>query len=337
MKKVLAMTMALAMAVVATGCSGSSSSSTSTTAAATTAAAEAVTWPTDDITIYVPNAAGSSNDLCARVFATYIQGATGHVVTVMNNADGGGIAAYEEVRNAKPDGTTLLWQHTGIDASYWTGNYDHRPDEVFTVLGSISRPGLQAYCAQADAPFNNLDELFEYAKANPETVRYGVKLGNSTHITACRIENAAGVKFRMIDAADQSARLSALLGNNLDLGSMDILTAEQYVEEGDLKIIFTTLPYEDYQNAEEYEDGLLDFMTSGGSLIWGPAGMDASLVEAINNTMYAAYEDATVTEQMEALGQVMSYMDSAEATKLVEEDMVGVDEAATAAGINARH
>lgn len=335
-KKKLVLTAAVLAAVtVISGCQGNAQSQQGNAAGAKEEKAkEDVSWPSGDITIYVPNAAGSSNDLTCRVFATYLEKAAGCTVTVMNNGEGGGITAYEEVRNAKPDGSKLLWQHTGINVSYWTGNYDYRPDEAFIAIGSISIPGVQAYCAQADAPYSNLDELVEYAKANPDTIRYGVKLGNATHITGCQIENALGLKFKMVDASDQSARLSALLGNNLDVGSMDVLTAEQYVQEGDLKILFTTLPYGEYDNASEWNDGILDFMASGGTLLWGPAGMDEALIAAINDTMKKASEDAEVKEQITALGQNMNFMDCAAATELVKNDMAAKRDACTAAGLN---
>ncbi len=339
MKKALKALLAVAVCGTLTACSSGAASggeSSSSQNQGSTETAEPAVWPSQDITIYVPNNAGSANDLTARILATYLQKTYGINPTVLNNADGGGITAYEEVRNAKPDGTTFLWQHSGINVSYWMGNYDYRPDEVFTQIGSLAANGAQAYCVRPDAPYNTIDEMVDYLKENPEGVRMGVKLGNASHISGVQMENTLGVKFKMVDASDQAARLSALLGNNIDLGSMDCVTAQQYVDSGDLKILFTTAPYkDDIQNATDWNNGALSFLGGTiGTLLWGPADMDPELIKQIETAMAAADEDADVQSQLEALGQIVQFSDSATVTQFIKDDFKAKGEACAGADLN---
>ena len=338
MKKFLSVLLTAAMCGTLAACSSDSSSTPSGEASqgGSEQSTETAAWPTQDITIYVPNNAGSANDLTARIFSTFLQKNYGINPTVINNADGGGITAYEEVRNAKPDGTTFLWQHSGINVSYWMGNYDYRPDEVFTQIGSLAANGAQAYCVRTDAPYNNIDEMVAYAKENPEGIRMGVKLGNASHISGVQMENILGIKFKMVDAADQATRLSALLGDNIDLGSMDCVTAQQYVDSGDLKILFTTAPYkDDIDNATDWNDGALSFLGGTiGTILWGPADMDPELVAQIDAAMEAATQDAEVQEQLAALGQIVGFSDTDVVTEFIKNDFKAKGEATAGADLN---
>ncbi len=71
-------------------------------------------WPQKDVQIIVPANAGGGTDIVARIVAAYLAEATGKNFTVVNQSSGSGLVAYETVRNAKPDGSTLLFWHTGF-------------------------------------------------------------------------------------------------------------------------------------------------------------------------------------------------------------------------------
>ena len=96
MKKFLSVLLTAAMCGTLAACSSDSSSTPSGEASqgGSEQSTETAAWPTQDITIYVPNNAGSANDLTARIFSTFLQKNYGINPTVINNADGGGITAY---------------------------------------------------------------------------------------------------------------------------------------------------------------------------------------------------------------------------------------------------
>lgn len=301
-----------------------------------TPADPAEVWPTDDVTIYVASSAGSANDLLCRIVTGWLEKRTGKTFTVINQTDGGGVTAYETVRNAEPDGLTLFANHTGICVQYILGQYDQIPPEVFTPVGAVAGTGNQAYVARADAPYNNLDELQAYAKEHPGEVKWGVKLGNATHLSVTQIAMAMDVDIKMMEAGDSNDKLAGILGGNIDIGNMNLEQAFQYVDSGDLKIVFTNLPYEDKQNCKEWKDGLLAFNAGGYNLLWGPKGMDEATLKAIGELFAECAADAEVAEQIEKLGQVVNPCDYITATEFVQNDYNAKFEAATAAGINKR-
>ena len=81
-------------------------------AAATTALAQ--NYPTRPITMLVPYAAGGPTDTVARVVAQAMGKPLGQTILVENKPSAGGIIAPEQVKNAKPDGYTILIHHIGM-------------------------------------------------------------------------------------------------------------------------------------------------------------------------------------------------------------------------------
>src|SRR5580698_11655224 len=72
------------------------------------AAAQADTFPSQRVTFVVPFPPGASTDVTMRVMADKLTQMWGQPVIVDNKGGGNGIIAAEAVKNARPDGYTLL-------------------------------------------------------------------------------------------------------------------------------------------------------------------------------------------------------------------------------------
>src|SRR5262245_65548816 len=77
-------------------------------AAALAASAFAQQYPTRNVTMLVPYAAGGPTDTVARVVAQSMSKPLGQTVIVENRPSAGGILAPEQVKNSKADGYTIL-------------------------------------------------------------------------------------------------------------------------------------------------------------------------------------------------------------------------------------
>src|SRR5437868_14522743 len=71
-------------------------------------------YPTKNITMLVPFAAGGPTDTVARVVAQAMAKPLGQTVIVENKPSAGGILAPEQAKNSKPDGYTILIHHVGM-------------------------------------------------------------------------------------------------------------------------------------------------------------------------------------------------------------------------------
>lgn len=351
MKKTLAVLLAATMMTLA-GCSGGSKPVETEKASETEAqvteaqAAESQTdaqkeaasaeWPSGQLTIYVPAKAGAGTDLQARIFAQYVQKSTGKAATVVNQPDGGGTIAFESVRNAKPDGNTLLFYHSNLLSAYWTGTYDHTYDE-FTNICTVTDNGSQAFVAAPNAPYNNLKELVEYAKANPESVKTGVQIGGGSHITMAVFEQAADIKLKMVEAGSNSDKLAGLAGGHIDFTVQDLMTAKQYEEAGKLKIVAVGTKSEKYPEYESCEEqGYPEIGQRTLYLLHGPLGMDQSVIDAINECVKNMADDEESKEALDKIGAFPAYGDQKAAQDWMKEESDRYNEQTSLVGTNAR-
>src|SRR5262245_59646381 len=81
-------------------------------AAATVASAQQ--YPTHAVNMIVSYAAGGPTDTVARVVAQAMGKPLGQSVIVENRPSAGGIIGPEAVKNARPDGYTILIHHIGM-------------------------------------------------------------------------------------------------------------------------------------------------------------------------------------------------------------------------------
>src|SRR5690242_9311537 len=90
------------------------------------AAAAADDFPSRQITIVVPFAAGGPSDAMARLIAQAMSDRTGTRVLVENLPGAGGTVGSARVARAEPDGHTLLFGNIGTHAAN-VGLYKHLP------------------------------------------------------------------------------------------------------------------------------------------------------------------------------------------------------------------
>ena len=272
---------------------------------------EEVEWPTDAVSIICPSRAGGFADSQSRILADYLQRSTGVPFAVVNASEGGGNIGSDTVKNAKPDGRTLLHFHTSFPIAAYTGRYDGDPKTDFTVIAATQNPGNHVFAAKADAPYDNIEELVEYAKENPGKVTWGASTGVTSHFMMALLEREADVEFNMVDAGNERERVTSLLGGFIDVSNFGINGAHQHVEVGDMKILGVISDERD-PNLDQYptisEQGY-DVTWDGAFGLWGPADMNPALVEKINEALKGFGEDEKVKEAFNKMGAVFNYRD----------------------------
>src|SRR5690242_19377541 len=123
-------------------------------------------YPTRSVTMMVPFAAGGPTDTVARVVALSMSKPLGQTVIVENRPSAGGILAPEVVKNAKPDGYTILIHHVGmatIPSLYRQLRFN--PVTDFEYIGLINDVPM-TIIARQNFPAKDFKEFLAYIKAN---------------------------------------------------------------------------------------------------------------------------------------------------------------------------
>ena len=325
MKKTLSLILALVMILSLCACGGTKEeskapesqapASTAPEKAPESTAPEAPKWE-GNINVQVAASAGGGTDVVARTLAQWINENTDANLTIVNNTDGGGVVAYETVRNAKPDGKTILFFHTTMCIKHASGIYEHNPAEEFAVI-STSMPkekGSYVMIVPADGPFKTLDDFIAEAKANPGSLKLGVETGGSSHIMSGSMAQAAGIDVQYVEAGPDTEKMTALVGGSIDGALVNPNTAKQYIEANKVTPLAAVSA-----DAEGSRIGILpdvpsfieqgvNFTFATNFFVLGPKDMDPALMEIINAAYVAAAADSDTDAILAKAGFAQDFM-----------------------------
>ena len=186
-------------------------------AALTAGAASAQQYPNRNITMLVPYAAGGPTDTVARVTAQAMGKPLGQTVIVENRPSAGGILAPEAVKNAKPDGYTILIHHIGMattPALYRQLRFNPLTD--FDYIGLINDVPM-TLIARQNFPAKDFKEFLAYIKANKDKVTYAnAGIGAASHLCGMLFMSAIQTDLLTVPYKGTAPAMNDLLGGQVD-------------------------------------------------------------------------------------------------------------------------
>ncbi len=323
MKKLISVVLAAALAGSLAAC-GESASQTTATAGDTGAAAAGASetdWPTGTVNVTVPYNAGGDTDTYCRALFDRVGKKLGQTFVVTNLTGGSGMVAAMDVMGKKPDGNTILFNHTGaalVQEATGTAEFSYTSD--FTNVCTVALDETYALCAvsptgqykQYSRGWTDLEGMLADAKANPGVIRYSTVFGSTTEYVGKQLEKQAGVQFDNIDVGTSTGdRLAALLGGQVELCANNYMNVADYIEAGDLiclgvmaeervdGIDFPTLKEQGYDvvNAKKYE-------------VKFPKGVDQAIVDKLAAACKEVVEDPEFAEVLKTYYAVPFYRDA---------------------------
>ncbi|NTF08921.1 tripartite tricarboxylate transporter substrate binding protein [Agrobacterium rubi] len=191
-------------------------------------------YPEKPIKMLVSYAPGGSTDLTARILAPFIEKylRDGANIIVENRPGAGGEIGFTQLAEARPDGYTIGFVNTPNILTIPIERKTKFKIESFDLLGNVlDDPG--GFSVNKDGPFKTLADLVEYAKKNPNAVTYGTTgVGSDDHLAALEFSRLNDIKMTHVPFPGASAVKTALTGNHITLGSMNIGEAMQATSSG---------------------------------------------------------------------------------------------------------
>jgi tripartite-type tricarboxylate transporter receptor subunit TctC len=171
-------------------------------------------YPAKPIEVTCVFGAGSAADSTVRKFSDLAQPILGQPLPVVNRTGGGTAVGYNFFKDQKPDGYSLLWTSNGLLTAYYQGTLEFGLD-AFRSVARISYEPV-SIAVRADAPWQTMEEFFNYLKANPGKVRIGNSgVGTYTHIVAAAIENRANSSVVHVPFG-QGLAFASLMGGQIE-------------------------------------------------------------------------------------------------------------------------
>ena len=278
--------------------------------------ASAADIPCSTAKLIVPWKAGGGTHVIFSIFEKTIQSLDVKpkikVVTIPGQGRNKGA---KEAAKAKPDGCTLFAIHQSAITSYLNGRIDYQFNNFETVALLTSTPDIVG--ASGQAPWNSFDELKKEAKAKPETIKTGATFGSTSQFMWLLMEDLTGMKFSYVPYDGTRQRMTALLSNAIQLGTLNVASGRKYMETGELKAFAIA--------AEERSKHLPDLPTLkelGVDLVYAlkrgivaPKGTPKEVVEHWAQIFKKAAEDPDLKKQMDAKGTDVKWVGPADYRK----------------------
>ena len=140
--------------------------------------AHAQSYPNRQIKFILAEAAGSSNDVVARIIAQPISSILGQSVIVENRPGGGTLIGVRAVVEAPPDGYTLLVSSSSalITTALLNKNDTYDLNRDLTPIAGVASTSWVLVMNPA-VPAKSLQELVSFIKANPGKLNIGFAQG----------------------------------------------------------------------------------------------------------------------------------------------------------------
>jgi len=287
-------------------------------------AARAEDFPARPVKILVGAPAGGTTDRMARAIADPMAAALKQPVLVENRPGAGGNLAAAAVAKSVPDGYTLLVSfssHTINATLYPSLPYD--PVADFTPITMIARvPSLLV--GRADLPAKDLKELIALAKAQPHKLTIGIGgIGSSLHLAGEKFKLMTGVDLLNVPYKGTAPALTDLLGGQIDLMFISVVTGAEQVRAGKLRAYGVTSDkrqamFTDLPAIGEVVPG---FESTAWFGVFAPAGLPDAVTQKLHTTIVAALAEPRLREQLKTEGATAVGNTPKEFTAFVREDI----------------
>ncbi len=163
------------------------------------------------IEFVIPWAAGGGADIEGRTLAEEMGKLLGVPVVPVNRSGAGGAVAYTYVKNAAPDGYTVVWNSTSILTVTNIGNVPFEHD----AMDHIGRVEYQpmVFAVGSRAPWGDFNAFIEDCRTNPNRFKVSNSgTGSATHLGALSLMNAVGCEVVHLPIGIQRRNGSVLSG-----------------------------------------------------------------------------------------------------------------------------
>lgn len=206
-----------------------------------TTGAGAQQYPSRPIRLIVPQSAGGSTDLIARVVAQKMDDALRQTVVVDNRPGAGSINGTEMVVHAAPDGYTLL----AVAASFTINPAIHKklpfdPIRDFTAVTQLATlPHI--LIVHPSVPVKSVKDLLALARAKPGQLNYASSgIATSTHMAAELFMYMTKTSMVNVPYKGGAPAMTAMLAGECQVNFATISTALPHIRSGKLRALAVT-------------------------------------------------------------------------------------------------
>ncbi len=287
----------------------------------------ALAYPNRPITLIAPFTAGGDADLSARNLAPAAQRLLGQPIIVLNKAGGSGALGSQQVKDATPDGYTLLVARVASHAVLpaLKKNLSYKWND-FTFIGLLELNPVVCV-VNAESPYRTLDDLKKAIATQPRKLNYSSSgIGTILHLGAqmlLQAFQAAPDAATHVPYKGGGEAALAVLSKDVDFSCLNFPSAVGLIQSKRLRALAVLTPERlkdipDVPTAREAGYPQLEAIV-GWSALLGPPRMEQAALGKWVETLRAVAQDAAWRASEQKIGSIPRMLSPQETERFMGE------------------
>ena len=259
-------------------------------AAVLPAPAIAQAWPAKPIKIICTYPPGGLTDVYSRAYGEFVSAKLGQPVVVENKTGAAGAIGAEMVKQAAPDGYTLMFTNstTMVQNKVLFKKLPYDPDKDFSLVAWFNTGHLPT-AVNKDIPVKNLAEFKAWAKDRKvSAATYGI--GSFAHVVTATLNKNHGFNMEAVHYRGEGSMWQDVASGNVQTATGSYASQLPFLQQGTVKVIAVPT-LERMKKLPDvptfYEQGLTDkaFQVRGWVGCAAPAGTPDAIVQKLSDLM----------------------------------------------------
>ena len=263
-------------------------------------------------------AAGGGTDASARLIAERLRGSYAPAMVVENKVGAASRIAVEYLKNAAPDGSTMLFSpdfpFTLYPSIFKKLNYDPLQDFI-AVAPMTTSPLVVSVGPSVPAEVTNIKTLLDWARANPAKASYATTgAGGTPHLTGAMLAKESKVAMTPVHYRGGGPAIQDLVGGHVAISVNPSSEVMPLAKEGKLRMLAVAgskrsplLP-----NIPTLREGGLDIALDTSSGIFLPAKTPPDIVAALSAALEKISKAPDFIEAQAKLGNELVFQSQPE-------------------------
>lgn len=282
-------------------------------------------YPVESIRLVVPFGRDGATDLIFREIASHTERGLASDIEIVNVPGAAAIRGATAVREAKPDGYTILGTHQTLLHSYLDGVAAHSHRDLAPVALLVRTVNIAT--TWAGHPVQRADQIAPYIRSHPGVVRVGVIPYSTADFFWRQLLHHLRVDRKMVQIVhfpDSASQVTALLAHEIDFAMLDMPSAgELYRSETLLPLgVAHSQRLEGLPDALTLEEQGIDMRHTSNRGLFAPKGTPPERLAHLADIFWRTMQEEELAKHLELeYGSIIDFRPLGEFEAFLEQQL----------------
>lgn len=259
-------------------------------------------YPSKSINYIIPFGPGGESDISARHQQPFFKKMFGQDLIISYKPGGGGAVGWSQLNSMPTDGYTMMGinlPHIIIKPMQKDVGFKTEDVDGFYIFHYTP----DAIVVSADSEFKSLQDMIDYAKANPGKLTFsGSGKGTANHLAQVTFDKLAGIKTTYVAFKGTGAAVQALLGNQVKAEFGYTSVGAKHADKVRMLAVAMEERHPSFPDVPTFKELGFDIVSGAYRGIAVPKGTPDDIKKKLSDMIGAINKDPDFRKKMEADG-----------------------------------